>query len=230
MSSSNATGSSVRICDFPPESNKILPPIQGFEKMPLVSLEKSVESLKSIVPQLDHMVWTVMGSCHEPKDMLTKDESASIMLYTLEWTPKETSFYYILNSTLRSRDRRQLIPWFLYLRLFIFALSKLPSIVPRIIYRGVEKDMRDEFPVGKKFIWWSFTSCTASLDVLRRYLGKTGNRTIFNIICGSAKSVNRHSSFESENELLLYPARQFQVMSSFQQWTTVPIDRETVPL
>ncbi|CAF3497595.1 unnamed protein product [Rotaria socialis] len=215
MSSSNATGSSVRICDFPPESNQILPPIQGFEKMPLVSLEKSVESLKSIVPQLDHMVWTVMESCHEPKDMLTKDESASIMLYTLEWAPKETSFYYILNSTLRSQNRRELIPWFLYLRLFIFALSKLPSIVPRVIYRGVEKDMREEFPVGKKFIWWSFTSCTSSLDVLNSYLGKTGNRTVFNIICDSAKNISQHSSYASENEFLLYPARQFQVISSF---------------
>ncbi|CAF2569495.1 unnamed protein product [Rotaria sp. Silwood2] len=214
MKYSDATGVHVRICDFSPEPQRILLPIKGFEKKPLVSLEQSVEPLISIVPHINQMVWTVKANCHQPENGLTEDESASIMLYTLEWIPKEKSCYYILNSTLRSQNRSQLIPWFRYLRLFTSALLKLPSMVPKILYRGVERNMRKEFPVGKKFIWWSFTSCTSSFDVLETYLGKAGQRTIFNIICDSAKDISQHALYQTENEFLLYPARQFTVTSS----------------
>ena len=38
-------------------------------------------------------------NCHEPKDGLTSDESASIMLYTLESNSHVDSLYVILNAT-----------------------------------------------------------------------------------------------------------------------------------
>ncbi|CAF1480841.1 unnamed protein product, partial [Rotaria sordida] len=88
----------------------MLPPIQGYDEQPLVSLEDAVKPLESIVPQVNHMVWTVKQSLIEPKDDLSKDESSSIMLYTLEWPPPDKSFYSILNEKLRSQNRRQLTP------------------------------------------------------------------------------------------------------------------------
>jgi hypothetical protein len=88
------------------------------------------------------MVWTVKQNCEKPEDDLTPDESGSIMLYTLEWEPPELSFYRILNRTLRSENRQELRPWFLYLRLIIYALVKLPCLSSRTIYRGVQMDMR----------------------------------------------------------------------------------------
>jgi Ran GTPase-activating protein (RanGAP) involved in mRNA processing and transport len=136
------------------------------------------------------------------------------MLYTLEWMPREQSFYFILNKTLRSQNRQELLPWFLFLRLFMVALSKLPSTKHRIVYRGIKMDISQEFPEGKTFIWWAFSSCSSSIKVLEQFLGQNGHRTIFNIECDSAKDISQHSFYQSENEMLMYPARQFQVVSS----------------
>jgi hypothetical protein len=141
-----------RFTDIPGEPRRMLAPIQGYEKMPLVSLEKAVESLVSVVPQVNRMVWTVKQQCTAPAEGLTADQAASIMLYSFEWSPREESFYYILNSFLRAADRNQLKPWFLYLKLLIYSLSKLPS-TPRIVYRGAKEDLHTLYPEGSTFIW-----------------------------------------------------------------------------
>ena len=64
-------------------------------------------------------------------------------------------------------------------------------------------------------MWWGFSSCTRSLQVLEaeQFLGKTGDRTLFNINCYSGKNIRNHSYFEREDEVLLFPARQFKVVS-----------------
>ncbi|CAF3999040.1 unnamed protein product [Rotaria sordida] len=73
------------------------------------------------------------------------------MLYTMEWEPYEKSFYVILNSTLRATIRKQLKPWFLYLRLIINALQKLPS-TRHVVYRGVKSDFSGEYSRGSTII------------------------------------------------------------------------------
>jgi hypothetical protein len=113
----------LRMCDLTSEPKRMLPPIKGYENEPLVSLEQTVKPIIPFIPDLEEMVWTVEQNCQHPHDHLSSDESASIMLYTLEWMPRESSFYFILNKTLRSQNRNELLPWFLYLRLFISALS-----------------------------------------------------------------------------------------------------------
>jgi hypothetical protein len=203
----------LRMSDFTSEPTRMLPPIKGYENQPIVTLEKSVEPLISLVPDVQQMVWTAKQNCREPKDSLTSDESASIMLYTLNWEPQQLSFYYILNATLRSEKRQELRPWFLYLRLVIYALAKLPSTLCPTIYRGVPIDMSKEFVKDKTFIWWSFSSCTSTIDAIKHFLGNKGHRTIINIKCDSAKDISRHSFYQTENEILLYPARQFKVIS-----------------
>jgi Ran GTPase-activating protein (RanGAP) involved in mRNA processing and transport len=84
-----------------------------------------------------------------------------------------------------------------------------------MIYRGIKMDLTEEFPKGKTFIWWAFSSSTSSIEVLERFLGKTEYRTIFNIESDFAKNISKHSFYQYENEMLLYPARQFEVISSF---------------
>ncbi|CAF3344480.1 unnamed protein product [Rotaria sp. Silwood2] len=207
-----------RFSDFISEPHKMLPPIQGFEDQLLVSLEDAVQPLESDVPNIKQMVYTVKANVIEPEDGLSKDESSSIMLYTLEWSPPDKSFYTILNEKLRSRNRHQLKPWFSYLRLFMHALSKLPPSVHSVIYRGVKMDFSSSYREENDFVWWGFSSCTSSLGILENHIGKTGKRTIFNIICNtifnSAKDISRHSFYPEEKEVLLYPARQFKVSSS----------------
>ncbi|CAF4198688.1 unnamed protein product, partial [Adineta steineri] len=134
-------------------------PIAGYEKMPLVSLEEAVEPLLSLVPGVQRTVSIVKQYCENPLDELSPDESASIMLYTIEGTPRDDSFYSILNSTLRTEDRTKLRPWFLYLKLVLTALSKLPSIAPNTtVCRGVKLDMSDQYPPDETVVWWGLSS------------------------------------------------------------------------
>ncbi|CAF1561948.1 unnamed protein product [Didymodactylos carnosus] len=202
-----------RFKDVSGEPQRMLPPIQGYENVPLVSLEEAVHPLISLVPQIKRMAWTVKQNCDEPLDGLTADESASIMLYTMEWIPKHKSFYYVFNTALRSENRQKLKPWFRYLKLIVTALSKLPS-ARRTVYRGVKMDLHRLYPKGKTFVWWGFSSCTLTLEVLQSedFLGKSGTRTMFTIECDSGKDIRNHSLYQSEDEILLPAARQFKVM------------------
>ncbi len=96
---------SFRFLDVDEEPQTILSPIQDYENTPLVSLNKAIVPLGSIIFDVKQMVQTVKANYSEPEDGLTKDESNSIRLYSLEWQPKENSLFYILNKTLRSENR-----------------------------------------------------------------------------------------------------------------------------
>ncbi|CAF1258040.1 unnamed protein product [Adineta steineri] len=169
-----------RILDELAPSQEMRKPIENFDDIPVVSLEEAVEPLVSLVPNVKEMVSKAREKCDKPKDGLTTNESTSIMLYSLEWEPRENSFYIILNNTLRAEDK-----------------EKLPS-VNQTIHRG-----------------WGFSSCTNSVQVLQseQFLGKTGDRTLFNIDCESGKNIQQHSFFPTEDEILLVAARKFKVIS-----------------
>jgi hypothetical protein len=213
-----------RFMDLAAEPRRMLAPIRGYEKMPLVTLDEAVNPLVSYVSEVKRMVWTVKQNCASPADGLTTDQSASIMLYSFEWTPREDSFYIVFNKFLRAEDRSKLKPWFLYLKLLVTSLSKLPSI-HCTVYRGVKQDLHGLYPDGSTFVWWGFSSCTSSVKVLQseEFLGKTGFRTMFNIECHSGKDIRRHSFYSTENEVLLPAGRQFQVDSCLDSGTGLHI-------
>lgn len=132
----------------------------------------------------------------------------------MEWEPHDECLYFALNTTLRAEDRRKLKPWFSYLKLILTALGQLPSS-GRTVYRGVKLNLSKQYPEGKTFVWWGFSSCTSSMGVLENeeFLGKSGQRTLFTIDCESGKDISRHSYYQSEQEILLLAARQFVVKS-----------------
>ncbi|CAF3692225.1 unnamed protein product [Rotaria socialis] len=195
-------------------SKRMLAPIEGYKSMPLVSLEEAVKPLCHIVPNIERNIFIVKQNCREPKDGLTIDESASIMLYTFESVPHESSLYAILNTTLRSEKRQKLLPWFLYLRLIITALGRLPS-QHCFVFRGVRQDLRADYRINTSFIWWGFSSCTSSIGVLEcdQFLGRSGTRTLFQIECDTGKDIKNHTFTQHEEEILLLPAREFVVKS-----------------
>ena len=206
-----------RFSDIAGEPLRKLPPIRGFENEPLVSLEEATKPLVGVVQEIEHMLDIVQDHNSKPKNGLSKDESCSITLYSLEWNPPEKCFYFILNETLRAPNRQTLLrPWFLFLRLFFTGLSKLPSTGHRIIYRGVKMDLRNQYKEGERIVWWGFSSCTKTLDVLEneKLVGTSGTRTLFNIESDTGKDICQHSFFEKEDEILLLPGREFEVLSS----------------
>ncbi len=209
----------LRITDIGKESLEFFAPISDYGKMPLVPLEEAVEPLVSILPEVQIHAYVAKQRCKKPADELTQDESASIMLYTMGWEPLDECLYVVLNDTLRSPDRQQkLKPWYLYLRLFLNALFRLPSL-RETVYRGVKLDMSKRYIKGETIVWWGFSSCTTSLDVLQSnlFLGKVGTRTMFTIQCESAKDICKHSYYPAENEVLLLSATQFIVTACLDQ-------------
>ena len=207
-----------RMLDIAQESNKVLMPIQGYENVPLLSLEEAILPLVSILPRIQKYARVAKERCEPtPANGLTKDQSASISLYTMDWEPQEQCLYFVLNATLRAVERQKLKPWFWYLKLILSGLCRLPS-VRRPVYRGIKVDLSELYSEEKTFIWWGFSSCASNIGVLEseQFIGKTGTRTLFIIDCFSGKDVSRHSYFQSEEEVILLPARQLEVISCFQ--------------
>lgn len=212
--SHNAKKTIQRFTDVTAGKYESLPPITGYEKQPLVSLEDAVAQLRSMLPGIDRKACAAKLKCKNPADGLTPDQSASIMLYTMEWEPYDQCLYAVLNKTLRKKDRNALKPWFPYLKLILTALSRLPAI-EGTVYRGVQLNLSAQHPNGTKFCWWSFSSCTTSMEAVQHenFLGKTGTRTLFTIKCMNGRQIRRHSYFKKEEEVLLLPGTQFEVSS-----------------
>jgi len=213
-SDQNPLENNFRFTDVLAEKHQILLPIEGHEKMPLVSLEEAVQPLLPILPDIRRKVHTAKLRCKNPADGLTPDQSAAIMLYTMEWEPQDQCLYFALNARLRAADRKLLKPWFLYLKLILTGLSRLPSI-ERTVYRGVKRDLSSTHYESQQFFWWGFSSCTTNMNVLKadEFLGNSGVRTFFLIDCVNGKDIRNHSYYEKEEEILLLPASYFQVAS-----------------
>ncbi|CAF2135328.1 unnamed protein product [Rotaria magnacalcarata] len=205
----------LRLTDIVEESLRLLPPIGGYEKMPLVSLEEAVAPLESLLPSIQQYVYAAKQRCQAPADGLSLDESAAIMLYTMVWEPLDECLYVALNAVLRSQQRSFLKPWFLFLKLFLTALNRLPFTSRCNVYRWTELDLHLQYTKGKTVIWWGFSSCTASVADLesKRVLGKLGPRTLFSIECFSGKDIRKHSYNPSDDEILLCPGTQFEIVS-----------------
>ncbi|CAF4077950.1 unnamed protein product [Rotaria magnacalcarata] len=213
------SGHRQRFSDIEENPRRKLMPISGFEKHPIVTLEEAVEPLEKIVENVKNNVAWAKWKCTEtPADNLTVNQSAAIILYTMESNCEKECVYYVLNSTLRDEDRKNLKPWFLYLRLLMSALALLPSLQIHV-YRGVRGNLKSALKAGEQIIWWGFSSCTADLIVLSndRFLGSTGVRTLFSIDCKTGKDIKNHSAFPRESEILLPAARCFQVIACLPQ-------------
>ncbi|CAF1237251.1 unnamed protein product [Rotaria sordida] len=212
LSNNNNTELNLRLIgDVQNEPINLLNPIYGYEHYSLVSLEEACKPLLPFINDLNYYISIAKQNSKKPSDNLTIDESASIYLYTLEWSD---ALYRKLNFNLRQSKRDKLIPWFSYLKLFLTALFKLPNIESDIIWRGNEIKF-DGYKTGTYHIWWAFSSCTLNLKLLesQMYLGKQKNRTIFSIQVLNGKNIRNHSYFKNDNEILLMPGTYFKVIN-----------------
>ena len=191
-------------------------PIIGYSEVPLLPLAKACAPLVNIIYNiLFYVQLAIHKTPEEPPDGLTIDESASIRLYTMEWQKPHQSLYSMLNYTLKTGDRKDLQPYFRYLKLFLTAVAKLPCISSRTVWRGVTKDLSANFTPDASVTWWGFSSCTSTMTVLASstYLGNTGPRTLFSIEAINGRTIRAHSDFVSEDEILLLPGTHMIVQS-----------------
>jgi hypothetical protein len=191
------------------DSPKRLPPAYGYLTHQLLPLQKAIEPILSQIDQLDRFVKIAKNECHFPSEHgLTRDESAAVYLYTMEWS--ESSLYQMINRALRSENRPSLKPWFAYLKLFDTAVQKLPNLRMNV-WRGVTRDIARNYKMGDEFTWWSINSCSTSVNVIKDFLGP--NSTLFLIEVVNGKDISRYTNFPSENEVILCPGTRFRVVS-----------------
>ena len=182
-------------------SNKRLPPIGGYWNEKLVPLEDALQPVESFFQDLKRSIKTAKKYCTYPSQHnLTHDESAALYLYTMEGG--ENSFYKVLNEALRSENRPALKIWFRFLRLFEEAFKKLP-IVKGSVWRGVPNDISDQFKNGQVVTWWSISSCSQSLHVIKDFLGSGSNSTLLMIEAVNARDISSYSYYPNEDEVLL---------------------------
>ena len=86
-------------------------------------------------------------------------------------------------------------------------------------------DLRSEYEQGERVVWWSFSSCTKAVAVLEneQFFGKSGTRALFAIESHTGKNIRQHSFYPHEDEILLLPGREFQVMGSLDMTTQLTI-------
>lgn len=195
-------------------TDHLLAPIKGYEKAPLVGLSEAIDKVAKFFEEIEDNVQVALINCQNPVDGLTQQESAAIHLYTMEFSGGP-SLYTILNETLRAEVRSDLQPWFLYLKLFMTALYKLTP-QRRRVWRGIRGvNLSNKYTTGTKFAWWGVSSCTTNMSLLEsdKFLGQTGERTLFSIECINGRAVVNHSYFKNvEDEVILMPGSYFEVL------------------
>jgi hypothetical protein len=172
-------------------------PIFGYEDSPLLTLEEAVEKIIPLVSRLTDYVTTAKKKYNRHSDLLTRDESAAIYLYSMP-----TSFFSSLNETLRAENRHALKPWFAFLKLFITALEKLPP-TKETVWRAVYGDVASIFADNDVHIWWSVNSCSMDLKSIQPFLHDNG--TLFAIHTIDAKDISAFSAIPDEREVVLMP-------------------------
>jgi hypothetical protein len=147
----------------------------------------------------------------------------------MQWDSKldgpHASLYSHLNCILRQPDRTVLKPWFCYLKLLLIGLTKLPPVSGQNVWRGIRNEQTAKYIEGDETIWWGFSSCTKSLQVLKSdaFLGTTGKRSIFSIEIFDGRSVKDHSDFHEEDEVLLLPGTCLKVHAKLNPATDLHI-------
>mgnify|MGYP002394271285 FL=1 len=61
------------------------------------------------------------------------------------------------------------------------------------------------------FIWWTISSCSSSLDVIKTFLQNKNDSTLFLIEAINGKKVLGYTQYENENEVLLKFGTKFRV-------------------
>jgi hypothetical protein len=83
-----------------------------------------------------------------------------------------------------------------------------------IIWRGARGNLSDQYEVDH--VWWGVSSCMETLNAVETFVGTDGIRTTFQIECLNGKSVQSHSAWKEENEIILIPGSYFHVIAKWQ--------------
>merc|ERR1712008_327928 len=147
---------------------------------------------------------------------------ASIMLYT------SNAIYKDLNAVLRSEDRTKIKKYFLYLRMLLESLGRMPQ-QKKTVWRGISVDLCDQYKAGSTITWWGVSSCTADIKVAKNFMsGCGGNCTLLPVESKTAADISAIPFFGNEKENLMAPGTQLKFLSSKREGKVTHIKLEEV--
>lgn len=209
----------LRFLDTAEDAPSSKAPLQTFTKATTISLESAMQPIISLIPNIYSLVQQSRDAAKQKtSNILNQDQIAAIFLYTAQAETNEGSVFYQLNRALRADNKENLKPWYPYLTLLLGALALLPS-KKGMVFRGMKMNAANMYSVGQVFIWWSFTSCTDNMGVLKdeSFFGQKGKRAFFTIECHNGKDIRDFSFFRDEGEILLPPMQQYRVKAVLPQ-------------
>jgi hypothetical protein len=184
-------------------------PIYGYRDLSVTTLEEAIKSVLAYIPDLDTSVNKAKKDCYKGNAELTVDESAAIYLYTMA-----NPFHSSLNDKLRAENQDELKPWLPFLKLFITALGKLPSL-KSTVWRGVASGIKDDFFENYEQTWWTVNSCSKDINVIQNYINMNDVKgTVFTIDTMYGKDIAKYSVFPQEKEVLLMPGTRVYLKSA----------------
>jgi hypothetical protein len=178
----------------------------------VLSLEQSLEPIGHRIEQLDRFIEIAKDKCHFPSEHnLTRDESAAIYLYTMNW--ENDIFYRTIKRDLRSTSQS----WLSYLKLFDTAIQKLPNIRVNV-WRGMSGDICKKLKKGDEFIWWNHTSCSSTETVIKDSLGPNNISCFIEDVNG--KDISIYSYSPNQKEIILCSGTRLRVVSNTRNQTS----------
>lgn len=189
-----------RLRDGLDSGNEELADITGVESSPLVPLAEALRALKLA----DAARQSTTKAQAMNRGALGIEEAAAVHMYTTN------HLYRQLNAALRSAQRCSIQQYFLYLRILLAALSKLPS-ADKELYRGVPLDLSSQYAVGSEVTWWAVSSCTPDLKVACSFGASQKACTLFRIKAQRSVGIRELSQYKGEEEFILAPGTQLRV-------------------
>lgn len=185
-------------------------PVRKYLTYSILTIEEALQPVSNRIDHFEQHIREAKHSCHFPSEHgLTRDESASIYIYTMEWG--ETSLYRLLNADQRNRNRSILTPWYSYLKLLSSALDKLPNKKGNF-WRGINVKFVRAYEKGDLQTWWCLTSCSAEVSQVKPFLGQQS--TLMSIEAETAKEISIYSCYPFEKEVVLVFGTGVRVLSN----------------
>jgi len=145
-----------------------------------------------------------------------------IYLYTIEESPKNNSFYWILNKELRSGVQEKIAP-FIEMIAYIEKEIKNKDLLSYkgIVYRGtcLTEDLIEEIKPGKIMTNSSFWSSTKDYKIAEKFIKNSDKNNALIIIDSNGNNIDvdseKLSKFPKEKEVLFIPFTPFKVINKY---------------
>lgn len=200
-----------RLMDMGEETVKVMGTLEGVRELPVVPFAQTMRSIYKVPLSQSHVKRAMtFASNLKSTGGLSKDEASAIHIYT-----SGSSFYRELNAALRDPKRAKVGQYFLYIRLFLSALSHLKPCPPTMaLWRGVATDLSDQYKPDSTIVWWGVSSCSSQRSIANSFLGCMGKRMLFEIYSSTAAPIMKFSAFSGEEEFILAPGSQLKVKTA----------------